>query len=185
MKFIETPAFSRVMVKVDWALEPWLWCLIGGRAVEHWSNPPQTPDVDILAQVRDSDIGALRARMSRKGIELEDSFVGLGSPMLFFKDFKEDVEVDVLGAYDPLHRQIIINAVMMENVPVATAEDVVMLKAQAAASEGRAKDKSARDKKAILELAKARDLNTEYIRDTLHGFGWTWEFKYLKRLGVV
>lgn len=171
-KFILDPRFGRVMRKIERAMRPWGWCLIGGRAVEVWTNPPQTPDVDILAAAGDDAAPEMLRRFSRRGIPPKGGAVeGLGAPTLFLHDRALKIEVDVLGAYDPLHFSMIERAprksVQGVVFPVAFAEDIVILKAQSATDPGRPAAKRARDRKAIRDVASAVRLDRKYLCGTL------------------
>jgi hypothetical protein len=191
-KFILDPRFGRIMRKVVRAMKPWSWCMIGGRAVEVWTNPPQTPDVDLLAMVSDEDTAELERRYKKENIVLDQRpWSGLGAPTLFLRDKTLDVELDILGAYDPLHFAIIerapVKSVQAVAFPVAFAEDLVMLKAQSATDPGRPTDKRGRDRKAILAIAQSVALNTVYICDTLERqpHGWADALALLRFLKVV
>ena len=188
-KFILHPSFAAVMRKLIEALKPWRWCLIGGRAVEVWANPPQTPDVDVLAAVEDQDIDSLQERFRSRGIHVNESVEGLGSPMLFFEDTKLRVEVDLIGAYEPIHFAIIERAPMKTvqgvRFPTAYAEDIVILKSQAAIDPGRPPEKRIRDRRAIFDIAKSVKLNREHIEDELSKNGWTEELSLLRLMRVV
>ena len=126
--FIQHPDFPVVMQKLVRALRPWTWCLIGGRAVGIWTNPPQTPDVDVLVVFREEDASVLLARLKSEAIELESSLEGDGVPTFFLKDRQTKVEVDVLGAYETMHyfvaERAVSKVVQRARFPVAYAEDM-------------------------------------------------------------
>ena len=188
-KFILDPRFPVVMRAIGKALRPWPWCLIGGRAVEVWTNPPQTPDVDVLAAVEDEQVPLVIRRMAAVRVTLNDSATGLGSPMLFFTHRATKVEVDVLGAYDPLHFAVIGEAIRrsVQSAPfrVAHAEGIVMLKAQAAVDVGRPAEKRTRDRRAILAIAASVRLRKSYIGTTLAAHGGTEEAALLRLMRVI
>lgn len=190
-KFILDRRFPVVMRKIVAAMRPWPWCMIGGRAVEVWANPPQTPDVDVLAAVTDEDVPNVLRSFARHGVRRDEVNAGLGSPIVFLTDTRTRVEVDVLGAYDPLHFEVIARAakrtVQAVRFKVAYAEDVMMLKAQAATDMGRPAPKRARDRKAIFDLAKAagKRLDRNHIRTALASHGWTDEAALLKFMRVI
>jgi hypothetical protein len=188
-KFILDRRFPIVMRALREALRPWPWCLIGGRAVEVWTNPPQTPDVDVLAAVEDEHEPLLTARMAKAGVALNDRATGLGSPMLFYVHKRTRVEADVLGAYEPMHyamiRESVRRTVQATRFRVAHAEGVVMLKAQAAVDVGRPVEKRSRDRRAILAVASSVRLKKHYIRQTLAEHQWTEEAALLRLLRVI
>lgn len=68
-KFILDPRFGRVMRKIPWPLKPWEWCLIGSRAVEVWTSPPQTPEVHVLTLVGDAEAPELSRRFAARKVE--------------------------------------------------------------------------------------------------------------------
>lgn len=188
-KFVLTPQFSRVMRKVVSAMAPWRWCLVGGRAVEIWSNPPQTPDIDCLAEVEDGDVPEVVGRFRAVGIVAREVYTGVGAPILFLRDQRERVDVDVLGAYDPLHMWVVLSAVRRTvggvRIPVARPEGVVALKAQSAIDVGRPPGKKIRDRRAIATLAKSRRLDKGLLEGILIAYGWMEELRFLKSQGIV
>lgn len=189
MRFVLSPKFPRTMRKVVAALSPWRWCLIGGRAVEIWANPPQTPDIDCLAAVKDEDVPQLKARFQRTGIRTVEVYAGMGTPILFLRDVSERVDVDVLGAYDPMHTWIIFGAlhrtVQGIRIPVARPEGVVALKAQSAIDIGRPAGKRNRDRKAIDVLARLKAFDKKLLEGILIVYGWREEWEFLKSRGVL
>jgi hypothetical protein len=189
IKFILHPSFGKIMRKLVGATRPWPWCLIGGRAVEVWTNPPQTPDVDLLMGISDEQVGHIERAFSENYIKLEDDAVGMGAPMLFFRDVRLKIEVDVFGAFEPLHFEIIRRAPIktIQNVrfKVAYAEDIVILKSQAAIDTGRPADKSQRDRKAIFDIAGSVKLDQSYLSTTLLLHGWREELSLLRLMKVV
>lgn len=75
-------------------------------------------------------------------------------------------------------------------IPVATPEDLVMMKAQILAdardgAKGRDPEKLKRDKAAIKTLAKLPNLDWDYIVKTLKAEGWEDELDILNKLKVM
>ena len=177
------------MQKLVRALRPWTWCLIGGRAVEIWTNPPQTPDVDVLVVFREEDASVLLARLKSEAIELESSLEGDGVPTFFLKDRQTKVEVDVLGAYETMHyfvaERAVSKVVQRARFPVAYAEDIVILKARAIVDIGRPAEKRKRDRKAVWDIDKQVKLNKPYIQETLDEHGWSEEAKMLHVMRIL
>lgn len=188
-KFILDPRFTQTMKKISKAMRPWSWCLIGGRAVEVWANPPQTPDIDILTTITDDDVDAAIKAFDRVDVELESFDEGFGGPMLFFKDKKTQVEVDVLGAFEPLHYFIVDRAptkvIRGFSFPVAYAEDIVILKSRSAADPGRPIAKKSRDRKAIFDINAQVVLDKAYISQTLFDHRWREEISLLKLMRIL
>ncbi len=188
-RFIDTEAFGRVMKKVVQIMRPWGWCMFGGRAVEVWSNPPQTPDIDILTDLQDDDVETLVLRAQKFSIRLMEEVTGQGSPMVFLKDLKENVEIDIMGAYEELQYATIRRAVWKTihgvRIPVAYAEDMVILKAQSALDFGRTPSKKIRDRRAIQHIASSVKLNKAFILTNLQNYRMTDEAGLLTRLGVL
>ena len=192
-RFIDTGDFRNVMGRLVKALRAYTWCLIGGRAVEVWSNPPQTPDVDILIDLRSRrSVRAVERRMFRVGFEIDRRFFGPGmTPMWFFTDSATKTEVDIIGAFENPHFWAIERAAAYRikhgaTIKVAQAEDVVILKANAACSPGR-EDKFPHDIAAIKAVAKANALDADYIETVLTeaGADWSDERRLLRKLGIL
>jgi hypothetical protein len=188
-KFILHPSFGSVMRKIVSALAPWKWCLIGGRAVEIWTNPPQTPDIDVLIALDDEgDMAQVVDRMKLARLRPETP-IDFDDPMAKFLALGYNVEVDVLVAHDPLHFQVIDRAarktVKAVRFPVAYAEDIVILKSQALVDPGRRPDKKQRDRQAIRDIARSVTLDKTYIRETLDSHRWIEEAKMLRLMRVV
>jgi hypothetical protein len=188
-RFIDTESFGRVMKKVVQIMRPWGWCMFGGRAVEVWSNPPQTPDVDILTDLTDDDVENLALRSQRFSIRLASEATGQGAPMVFLKDTRENVEIDIMGAYEELHYATIRRAVWKTirgvRIPVAYAEDMIILKAQSALDYGRAPAKKIRDRRAIQNIASSVKINKAFVLENLQNYQMQDEIQLLKRLGVL
>jgi len=177
------------MRKIVSALKPWKWCLIGGRAVEIWTNPPQTPDIDLLVDVTDETVNSLCDSFRARGVQVNELVEGLGSPMVFLKDHALKVELDVIGAYEELHfsiiRRAVTKTVQAVRFPVAYAEDIVILKSQALVDPGRRSDKKRRDRQAVRDIAASVKLDKAYIREALDVSGWSEELKMLQLMRVV
>ncbi len=191
-RFIDNKAFPRVIKKITKGMGNIPWCLIGGRAVEVWTNPPQTPDLDILYDANELDGVAVVDRLEAVGISLNENY--REGDIIFMLDRKEKVEVDVLPTYDPLNVTMIRAAkpIVIQGVstPVVSPENLVILKAQIladaeAGSVAREPDKLERDAASIRTLGLRRDLDRFYIGRTLKREGWDDEIKILKRLGVL
>lgn len=194
-RFIDTQDFRNVMNRMAKALQPWPWCLIGGRAVEVWTNPPQTPDVDVLVNLHPKDIRDLENAVIKAGFDLLTRFHDVGmSPMWFFKDIRTGTEADIIAAYEDVHFWAIERSQILSffdgklRIPVARAEDVIILKANAACAPGRA-EKVSHDIEAIKAIAGShnQDLDWEYIRTVLDmaGADWSDERTLLRRLHVI
>lgn len=191
MKFIFDPRFGIAMNRITPALRGWPWCLIGGRAVEVWTNPPQTPDIDLLVRTKDdTEIEKIAEALGAHSIQ-QAAPVERGDPHAKFVTFaqKSAVEVDLLVACDDLHFQVIrraprktINGV---SFPVAFAEDIVILKSQCLVDLGRPKDKKVRDRRAIRDIASSVDLSKDYIVGTLRAYGWWDELAYLRLMKIT
>lgn len=176
-KFIDNKAFARVVKRIRPIIDQFDWCLIGGRAVEVHANPPQTPDLDFLVKYGPKDMRGIIEAMQNESFVLtkrlsDRDFV----PILFFEDTIERdgekwVEIDIIGAFEDVQLWALeratnrrVNGVAM---PVAQAEDIVILKADAAVSGGRPVDKRARDKAAIIAINENVDLDVDYIETIL------------------
>lgn len=195
-RFLDTKEFSRVIKRVSEALKPYQWCLIGGRAVEVHANPPQTPDIDILVKYANGDTARVVRAMGECDFKLDRSFSDKGfAPMLFFKDLIEKdtaghVEVDLIGAFEDVHAYAIERAEKKKfgksMIPVAKAEDVIILKATAALSPRR-DHKMARDVEAMKAINENVELDTDYIETVLTvALGdYSDEVKLLQRIGVL
>ncbi len=191
-KLIHVPQFAIVMRKIIRALRGYDWCLIGGRSVEVWVNPPQTPDIDVLVKFGAKDAKNVLGAMADEGFTLDRKFVDRDSaPMFFFSDDEEGVEVDLIGAFEDVHDWAIERSVK-KNVaglkfPVAQPEDIVIMKAYAAVSPRRETDKQARDAAAIKAIAKDVDLDLDYIEIVLsQALADTAEERaFLTKLGVL
>ncbi len=190
-RFIDDKQFPIVMRKIVKALKGYDWCMIGGRSVEVWSNPPQTPDVDVLIRFTAREMKTVIAAMERTGFTLVRKFFDPDYvPMLFFSDDAEHVEVDLIGAFEDVHEWALDRSVKKTvggvSFRVAKPEDIVILKANAALSPTRG-EKAERDKAAIEALANAVDLDGDYIDLVLSQalMDWTDERKLLVSLGVL
>lgn len=187
-RYIYNPNFPRIMTKIIKVMGPWPWCMIGGRSVEIWSNPPQTPDVDILAAIKDHHVPAVVRRFEKYGVHLKSVWEGLKDPTIFFKDDKLDVEVDVLSSADPMYAWIIERArfktVQGVNIPVASPEDIIIMKSRAAGDIGRPRDKRERDMAAIGVIGKL-DIDRDYISEALIQAGWDEEYDMLLKEGII
>jgi len=186
-RYILKPEFGRLMRKVQQGLRGFRWCLIGGRAVEVWTNPPQTPDADILAGVTDDAVPLIVDRFGKLGVEVRDAKTGLGAPLLFFEDVQLHIELDVLGAYAPLHDFVLESAQSRTlhgiRIKVATPAALVLLKAEAAVDPSRAKH--VRDVNAILAVARAQKLDPDYLESAIQVCDMPVERKLLVRLGIL
>lgn len=192
-RLIDTPEVKATIKRVAAALKGWRWCLIGGRAVEVHSNPPQTPDIDVLVFVNPNDKGELLSAL-RPGFRLEtrldDEEDESEFPMLFLRDRKNGIELDVVGAFEDIHFWTLDRAedekVAGIKIPVATAEDVVVLKSQAALSRGDIQRRE-RDEKAIVAIADFTKLNKSHIKTTLFEAqaDMSHELSLLRKLGVL
>lgn len=192
MQLIDSQEYKDSLKKVVRALQGWRWCLIGGRAVEVHSNPPQTPDIDVLVAVDPQQKKMLVKRISAEGFELDtrlDDEDDSGEfPMLFFTD-TNGVEFDVVGAFEDIHFWAIDRALAQRvgglRIPVATAEDVVILKAQAVLA--RNDDRKSRDIAAIRAIATSVELDTDYIATALSeaNADMSEESELLQKLGVL
>ncbi len=193
MRLILHPSFSKIMRKVAAVMRPYNWCLIGGRAVEIWSNPPQTPDADILYDAQEVNGAELIDAFegARNGIRLNEHFKE--GDVIFLLDTKEDVEIDLIPTWDPVNISMIASAekktVGGVTMPVATAEDLIIMKAQILSdvhdgAHGRSPEKVERDKAAIQTLAQLKGLDRLYIVNVLKAEGWMQELRILQKLGV-
>lgn len=194
MRLIETKEFCTTMKKVARVMgpgKPGKWCLIGGRAVEVYTNPPQSPDVDILFDATINRMPMIIRKFKTFNIvlveEYEKDYIG------FFVDEDNGVEVDVMPTYDPYEVEAIRLAEMTQcgeaRFPVIGIEDLVIMKAGAAASEGgmmgRSQEKKLRDIKALLVLQNENDLDSEYIASIVKPSLMPREHKLLKKLGIL
>ena len=191
-RFIDTNDFRKVMGRVVESLRGRKWCMIGGRAVEVWVNPPQTPDIDILIDISPRHVKAVEVAMRKNHFSLTRSFYDRGmAPMWLFRDAVTGTEVDVIGAYEDVHRWAIERATTYTikkgaSFRVATAEDVVVLKANAACMPGRGA-KVEHDIEAIENIARDNELDKDYI-ETVLGMAsadWTDEARLLRKLGII
>jgi len=195
-RFIDTEDFRSVMDRLVGVLQFTPWCMIGGRAVEVWTNPPQTPDIDILAEVSPRSIRKIEDAMKAYKFALDRRFGGSGmAPMWFFKDTITGTEVDIIGAYESVHVWAIERSVQHKikdgpKIMVAQAEDVIVLKANAACSPGRGV-KAEHDIEAIKAIAenKKNNIDADYIVTVLlmasTSADWDDEAKLLHKLGVI
>lgn len=189
-KLIYEHSFPIVMKKCMRALRGYEWCMIGGRAVEVWANPPQTPDLDLLVKFEARDAKHVIAAMKDEGFRLDKKFIDRDSvPMFFFTDTEERTEVDLIGAFEDVHDWAIERSVKKTvgglKFSVALPEDIVILKAYAAVSPRR--EKRERDEAAIQALAADNELDTDYIEIILSQAlaDTTDERKLLVKLGVL
>src|SRR3990167_134833 len=186
-RYIYSREFPRIMTKILRVMEPWPWCLIGGRSVEIWANPPQTPDVDILAAVKDHHVDAIARRFEKVGVRLVNVWDGLKDPTIFFKDEKLGVEIDLLSSADPMYTWILERARRMTiqgvTIPVATPEDIVIMKSRAACGIGRPKDKRGRDLAAINVISET-DIDRDFISESLLQAGWNEERAFLLKNNI-
>jgi predicted nucleotidyltransferase len=188
---IESTSFCPAMKKIKKVMSGTSWALIGGRAVEVHTNPPQTPDIDILCDAFDVD-----------AYELIDSFKSIGivptmpyeeGDIIFLIDKELDVEIDVLPTYDAFDVRAIKRAKNAScngvKFPVVQPEDLIIMKAQAASSAGggmmgRSKEKVKHDMDAIRTLIEEVDLNDDYIVKVLRSERWFDELRLLRKLGL-
>lgn len=168
------------------------WCLIGGRAVEMRTNPPQSPDIDLLCSAQDATPREILEAFDNEGIRLKERYEP--GDIAFMKDIKNGTEIDVMPSFDPFDAAVILRAGVIKlkglEIPVAIAEDLVMMKARAACDSsagliGRPKDKAERDVAAIKILAGDNDLDLKYIKETLIDEHWDDELALLKKAGVL
>lgn len=193
LPFVKTPLFAQVASRIAKLLDGYMWCLIGGRAVELWSNPPQTPDIDILVEAK-SDNRNVRDALSQEFSFLHSLSAPGYSPIRFYQTkTKPFVDVDIVVGFEDVHTWALERAVMVAaparrsfKFPVATAEDVVILKASAALSPRR-EDKAQRDIAAIKAIASAVSLDADYIETVLSmaALDYSGERKLLRKLGVL
>lgn len=189
-KLIYEHSFPIVMKKCMRALRGYEWCMIGGRAVEVWANPPQTPDLDLLVKFEARDAKHVIAAMKDEGFRLDKKFIDRASvPMFFFTDTEEHTEVDLIGAFEDVHDWAIERSVKKTvgglKFSVAQPEDIVILKAYAAVSPRR--EKREHDEAAIQALSADNELDTDYIEIILSQAlaDTTDERKLLVKLGVL
>lgn len=189
---IHAAYFPKIMSKIVRALAGRQWCLIGGRSVEVWSNPPQTPDVDVLVKMTDDDADRIIRRFERLGVGLVNIQEGLVHPNIFLRDEKLGVEVDVLGAsqfelpfYYAIERAVK-KTIQGVTFPVATPEDLLILKANAAMDVGRHRDKRERDIAAMRAVVSSvKNLDRDYIATVLNMSGWVDEYEFFLDEGVI
>lgn len=189
-RFIDTKEFALIVKKVKKVIGRYPWCMIGGRAVEVWANPPQTPDVDFLVEFRPKDAKVLIEEMkTAKFVLLRQFFDKNYAPMFFFKDEEFGVEVDLIGAFEDVHFWAIERAARKTisgvSVNVAQPEDIVILKANAALTPRRG-EKVPRDMAAIKAIAESVDLDIDYIEVILTqaSADWSDERALLNDLGI-
>ena len=190
-RFVYGKQFPRVMKKILKALRGYKWAMIGGRSVEVWANPPQTPDIDCLVKFQAKDAGKVISAMSAGGFELTRKVVEKKyAPMFFFMDTEEHTEVDLLGAFEDVHDWAIDRSVMKTiggvKFPVAQPEDIVILKANAALTPNRG-EKVVRDIAAIKAIDESVDLDIDYIEIVLSQatMDWSDERELLVESGVL
>lgn len=187
--FAYTPEFIDVAKRIISAMKPWQWCLIGGRATEIWQNPPQTPDVDVLATITDEDVPAIVAAFRAKGIDVLTVWDDLGSPFIFMKDRRKNVEVDVFGGFEGIHFAAIDSAEMVKwkgiRIPVAKREHVIALKLSAATDIGRTPEKRKRDRQAIMDLTSKGKYDRKFLAQELFGHQMTQEIKLALKLWII
>ncbi len=198
-RFSDTKEFADGMQRVTRALDGFKYCLIGGRAVEMRANPPQTPDLDFLVMFGPKDAKRVIKSVEDEGFALIRKFFDEKyAPMLFFKDVASDsadLKVDIIGAFEDVHEWAIERATMVKTkakipyaiaFPCAQAEDIVIMKANAALSPKRG-EKAERDKAAIVALAESNDLDADYIEIVLTQAlaDWSDERELLLNLGVL
>lgn len=166
--FATTKTFARVMRAVNAAFSRINdesanigWCLIGGRAVELYNNPPQTPDVDILVAGESAlESGAAFPAAFRKcGFTLAGSY-DPEDPVSFWKHQATGTELDILFGFGTFENRIIRDAkpetINGVSFPLVAIEDLIILKATAAVGAGtargmmeRSEEKAVRDKVAL------------------------------------
>lgn len=189
---IEGKAFCGTMLKCIKVLKKGPWCLIGGRAVEFYINPPQTPDADVLCDASGYDVRKLIKEFKTIGVtqreEYEDGYIA------FLFDNDSGIELDIMPTYDEFEIEAISSAKKMRcdkaTFPVIKVEDLVIMKAVAACSPGsgmmgRSPEKKHRDARAIYHLNKENELDRKYIARVLGRESMTCETTLLKRLKVI
>lgn len=191
MRFIDGVQFPRVIKKIVKALRGYKWAMIGGRSVEVWANPPQTPDIDCMVKFQAKDAGKVIAAMASVGFELTRKVVEKRyAPMFFFMDKEEDTEVDLLGAFEDVHEWAVDRSVLKKvggvTFPVVQPEDIVILKANAALTPNRG-EKVDRDIAAIKAIDESVDLDIDYIEIVLSQamMDWSDERDLLVKSGVL
>ncbi len=191
MREIEGKPFCDTINKVKKVLKTGPWCLIGGRAVEFYTNPPQSPDSDCLLDATHYDIRKVIKDFKAIGVKLREEYEEGYIAFLYDKD--TDTEVDLMPTYDRFEIQAIKKAKTARcgkaSFPVIEIEDLVIMKAAAAVSEGgmmgRSDEKKYRDVKAIIVLQKENDLDGNYINKILRKEVMVREAKLLKKLGII
>ncbi len=191
-RLIESKTFCSTMKKIVRVMARGPWCMIGGRAVEVYSNPPQTPDVDVLCDAQGYDMAKVIAAFKKENVRLREEYSE--GYIIFMEDRDNGVEVDVMPTFDRFEIQAIATAEMKRcgpsRFPVINIEDLVIMKAVAACSPGsglmgRSKEKKLRDIKAIIVLQKENDLNASYIAAVLKEELMAKEEQLLKKLKVI
>ncbi len=120
--------------------------------------------------------------------EYEDGYIA------FLLDKDTGVEVDIMPTYDRFEIQAISDAKTVRcgkaSFPVIEIEDLVIMKAAAACSVGsglmgRSEEKKLRDVKAIIQIQKENELDTDYIAKVLKDELMPRETKLLKNLKIL
>lgn len=145
------------------------YCLIGGRAVEFYVNPPQTPDVDILIHPR--AFKKVLAGLKASGYKLRENI--LVSGMVFMKKeiAGKEVEIDLFEAVGEYEQRVLKNALSRHDIaiiPIAMPEDIIVMKIIAIFDrQMNDKAKTLRDMEAIEHILESVNTDTVYIRSTL------------------
>ena len=188
---IESASFCPAMKKIKKVMNGSSWALIGGRAVEVHTNPPQTPDIDILCDASGVDACDLINAFKSIGVVLTMPYEE--GDIIFLIDKALDVEIDVLPTYDGFDVRAIKRAKNATcngvGFPVVQPEDLIVMKTQAASSAGggmmgRSKEKVKHDMDAIRTLIKEVDLDKDYIVKVLRAERWFDELRLLRKLGL-
>lgn len=108
MRDIEGKPFCDTMARIKKVMASGPWCMIGGRAVEFYTNPPQTPDVDILCSATHYDILKTIKKFKAVGLNLREEYED--GYIAFLRDKENDIEVDIMPTYDRFELQAISDA---------------------------------------------------------------------------
>lgn len=145
---LTSPGFRRMLPHVKKQLVDTRYCLVGGLAVAYHVNPPVTEDMDFLFRGGDAETITLRDRLRQAGWKVSVEAVptvGPGLPLLVVRGRLVAGSEVWLVDFIPTHGDRFLDQVVARGVPVkfgrttipvATAEDLIIMKSLA----GREKD---------------------------------------------
>jgi len=136
--YLRQPRYLKTAGRVDRAARRsgMRYAIVGGIAVNWYSNPPPTADIDIAVEPDEKKLGAFLAELRSEGVvETGRTMMLQDIADIVLRDPRTRLTVELLSGWAPTHLSAISSAVRVRvgrySFRVASVEDVITTKAMA------------------------------------------------------